>query len=226
MSKHKSKSITRREALVGSLTAAAVAAAGPSQAMAAPQAPGRLRGKRVLLGISDFSESLEVLYIKYRLMEEDIVPVIIAPKRKRVEMVIHYGKPGYLSYIEAPGYPIDVDVATKDVNPAEYDGLILPGGRGPEKLRMDKAALNITNHFLDNKRPLGAMCHGVMLLYTGRTIKGRRMAAYSGIRTDIEAAGGIFVDEPVVVDGALVTSRSWGDLHKFMPAFLKVLARG
>ena len=226
MSDRKSKSITRREALVGSLTAAAVAAAGPSQALAAPQDAGRLRGKRVLLGISDFSESLEVLYIKYRLMEEGIKPVIIAPKRKRVEMVLHYGKPGYLSYIEAPGYPIDVYVATKDVNPAEYDGLIIPGGRGPEKLRMDKAAIDIVGHFLDNNRPLGAMCHGVMLLYTDRPIKGRRMSGYRGIKSDIEAAGGIFVDEPVVVDGALVTSRTWGDLHKFMPAFLKVLAGG
>lgn len=224
MSDHKSKSITRREALVGSLTAAAVAAAGASQTMAAPQAAGRLRSKRVLLGISDFSESLEVLYIKYRLMEEDVKPVIIAPERKRLEMVLHYCQPGCLGYVEKPGYPINVDVATKDVNPAEYDGLILPGGRAPEELRLDNATVNIVDHFLDNKRPLGAMCHGVMLLYTDRPIKGRRMAAYRGIRTDIESLGGIFVDEPVVVDGSLVTSRGWGDLHRFMPAFLKVLA--
>ena len=68
------------------------------------------------------------------------------------------------------------------------------------------------------------MCHGPQVLYAARSMKGRRLAAYSGLQVDVELAGGEFVDEPVVVDRALVTSRGWPDLPHFMPKFLEVLA--
>ncbi len=224
MSENRSRKLTRRAALAASLGTAGIAALGGTHALAAPGPAGRLKGKRVLLGISDFSESLETYYIRFRLMEEGVEPVVIAPAVKRLELVIHYDQPGYLSYVEKPGYPIDVDLATKDVDPAEYDGLILPGGRAPEELRLDKPLIDIVGHFLDQKKPLGAMCHGVMLLYTARPIKGLRLAANRHIGPDIEQLGGEFVDEPVVVQGSLVTSRGWTDLHRFMPKFIDILA--
>jgi protease I len=69
------------------------------------------------------------------------------------------------------------------------------------------------------------MCHGPQVIYAARSIKGRRVSAYYGIQADVELAGGTFVDEPVVVDGAMVTSRGWPDLPYFMPKFLEVLGR-
>jgi protease I len=139
-------------------------------------------------------------------------------------MVVHDFDPKYTNYTESLGYQIEAQVAYKDVEPGGYDGLLIPGGRGPEEIRQYQEALKITGHFLDKKLPLGAMCHGPQVVYAARSIKGRRIAAYNGIRADIELAGGVFVDEPAVVDGALVTSRGWPDLPYFMPKFLKVLA--
>ncbi len=226
MSKHKSKSITRREALVGSLTAAAIAATGASQALAAPRPAGRLKGKRVLVCIGEFSEGLETYYLVYRLVEEGIEPVVAAASVKWLQMVVHDFDPQYSNYTEKPGYKIKTDVAYKDVNPADYDGLLIPGGRGPEEIRQYDDVLKIVRYFMDKNLPLGAMCHGPQVVYAAGPIKGRRIAAYHGIRADIELAGGIFVDEPAVVDGSLVTSRGWPDLPYFMPKFLEVLAGG
>jgi protease I len=223
MSQERATRTTRRQALTAAFGAAGLAFAAGPRTLAA-EAAGKLQGKRVLLGISDFSESLETYYMFYRLKEEGVVPVVVAPKKKQVEMVIHFDHPDYLSYLEKPGYPIDAQLASAEVDPSQYDGLLLPGGRAPEELRLDPGMQKIVAHFLTAKKPLGAMCHGVMLLYTAGSIQGRRLTGNRQIRPDIDHYGGAFLDQPVVVDGALVTSRGWLDLDAFMPQFLKVLA--
>lgn len=220
-----SKRVTRRQALAASLGAAGLVATGSTQAMARQGRTPRLDGKRVLVAIGDFSEGMETYYMVYRMIEEGAVPVVIAPAVKRLQMVVHDFDPQYSNYTEKLGYVIPVDVAFKDIDPAEYDALLIPGGRGPEEIRQDKHMLKIAGHFLDNKLPLGAMCHGPQVLIAARSMKRRRIAAYYGIRADIELAGGTFVDEPVVVDGALVTSRGWPDLPYMMPKFIDVVAR-
>ncbi|MEE8450731.1 MAG: DJ-1/PfpI family protein [Thermoguttaceae bacterium] len=184
-----------------------------------------MEGKRVLVAIGDFSEGMETYYMVYRMIEEGAVPVVAAPAVKRLQMVVHDFDPQYTNYTEKLGYMIPVDVAFKDVDPAEYDALLIPGGRGPEEIRQDKDMLKIAGYFLDKKLPLGAMCHGPQVLTAARSMKKRRIAAYYGIQADIELAGGTFVDEPVVVDGALVTSRGWPDLPYMMPKFIDVMAR-
>ena len=207
----------------GLLGAAGIAAVGAGSASAAPNAGRPVGGKRVLVAIGEFSEGMETYYMIYRLIEEGALPVVAAAKVKRVQMVVHDFDPKYTNYTETLGYQIEAQVAYEDVQPGEYDGLLIPGGRGPEEIRQYKEALKITGYFMDKKLPLGAMCHGPQVLYAARSIKGRRIAAYNGIRADIELAGGVFVDEPAVIDGALVTSRGWPDLPYFMPKFLKVL---
>jgi len=224
MNERESRTITRREALAASLGAAGVAGISAAGATAAERAGGTLKGKRVLVCIGEFSEGMETYYMIYRLIEEGAVPVVAAAEVKRLHLVVHDFDPQYSNYTEKPGYVIKTDVAYKDVKPAEYDGLLIPGGRGPEEIRQYRDALKIVGHFLDKNLPLGAMCHGPQVIYAARPIKGRRIAAYCGIRPDIEAAGGTFVDEPVVVDGSLVTSRGWPDLPYFMPKFIQVLA--
>jgi len=215
--------ISRRRALTVSLGAAGLAAVG-SPALA--KAPGArpLEGKKVLVAIGEFSEGMETYYMVYRLMEEGAVPVVAAPAVKRLQMVVHDFDPQYSNYTEKLGYLIKTEIAFKDVKPSAYQGLLIPGGRGPEEIRQDKDALRVAGHFLDKNLPLGAMCHGPQVVYAARPVKGRRIAAYCGIRPDIELAGAEFVDEPVVIDGSLVTSRGWPDLPYFMPKFLEVLA--
>lgn len=223
MNEFESKKISRRRAMGSLLGAAGIAAVGAEDVSAQRRASRTVKGKRVLVAIGDFSEGMETYYMIYRLIEEGAVPVVAAAKVKRVQMVVHDFDPKYTNYTESLGYQIEADIAYKDVRPAEYDALLIPGGRGPEEIRQYEAALEITGYFMDKKLPLGAMCHGPQVIYAARSIKGRRIAAYHGIRADIELAGGKFIDEPAVIDGALVTSRGWPDLPYFMPKFLKVL---
>ncbi|MBN2477506.1 MAG: DJ-1/PfpI family protein [Pirellulales bacterium] len=223
MAKQTSGKLTRRGALAA-VGAAGIAAVAGTRATAQP--PGRrpLEGKRVLVAVGEFSEGMETYYMVYRLIEEGVVPVVAAVDVKRLQMVVHDFDPQYSNYTEKPGYLIQVQVAYRDVAPADYDGLLIPGGRGPEEIRQNEDVLKITGHFVDKKLPLGAMCHGPQVVYAARPMKGRRIAAYYGIRADVELAGAEFVDEPAVVDGNLVTSRGWPDLPYFMPKFLEVLA--
>jgi protease I len=200
-----------------------LAAAGGTQlAVAAQGAP--LKGKRVLVAIGEFSEGMETYYMIYRLIEEGIKPVIAAADVKRLQLVVHDFDPKYTNYTEMRGYQIETDVAYQDVDPADYDALLIPGGRGPEEIRQYQEVLDLVGHFVDEKLPLGAMCHGPAVVWAARPVRGRRMTCYYGVRPDLELAGAKFLDEPVVVDGALVTSRGWPDLPYFMPVFLKVLA--
>lgn len=185
---------------------------------------GRLARKRVLIASGEFGESLETYYLKYRLEEEGATAVVAAPKAKRLQLVVHDFEAGYDGYTEKLGYGIQAEIAYRDVDPAAFQGLLLPGGRAPEEIRLEEDLIRVVRHFLDRKLPVGAMCHGVMVLYTARPIQGRTLTAYQGIRPDIELLGGKFVDREVVVDGNIVTSRGWPDLPAFAREFLKLLA--
>jgi len=223
MSEKQPQGITRRRALAAGLAAAGVAAVGATGAAAQPKSK-KLAGKRVLVCIGDFSEGLETYYMIYRLMEEGVRPVVAAPTVKRLQLVVHDVDPAYSNYIETKGYCIQVDVAYKDVKPADYAGLLIPGGRGPEEMRQNADALKLVRYFLDKDLPLGAMCHGPQVVYAAGPVKGRKIAANNGIRPDLELAGAVFVDKPVVADRNLITSRGWTDLPFFMPVFLEALA--
>ena len=224
MSRHQSQGISRRRALAVSLGAAGLAALGAGPAPAKAPQRNKLKGKRVLVAVGEFSEGMETYYMVYRLMEEGVEPVVAAAEVKRLQMVVHDFEPQYSNYTEKLGYQIKTQIAYKDVKPADYDGLLIPGGRGPEEIRQYQEVLDVVGHFYDGELPLGAMCHGPQVIYAARPVKGRRIAAYHGIRADVERAGATFVDEPAVVDGRLVTSRGWPDLPYFMPLFLDVLA--
>jgi protease I len=226
MPKQKSEKITRRRALAASLGTAGVAAAGSAQALAARAGRDRpLEGKRVLVAIGEASEAMETYYMIYRLIEEGVIPLVAAAASGQVQLVVHDFEPHHSNYTEKLGYLIKADAAYKDVNPADFNGLLIPGGRGPEEIRQYPQVLDVVGYFIDKDLPLGAMCHGPQVVCAARPVKRRRMAAYPGIRADVELAGAKFVDEPVVVDGRLVTSRGWPDLPYFMPKFLEVLAK-
>jgi protease I len=210
-----------------SLGAGGLGAIHGSSALAAGQRrrpQSALAGKRVLVALGEFSEGMETYYMIYRLVEEGIKPVVAAADVKRLQLVVHDFDPQYSNYTEMLGYKIQTEAAYDDVDPAEFDGLLIPGGRGPEEIRQYEEVLKITGYFVDKKLPLGAMCHGPQVVWAARPVRGRRMTCYYGIRPDLELAGATFVDAPVVIDGSLVTSRGWPDLPQFMPEFLGVLA--
>ncbi len=219
-----------RRGWIGALAAGGLTVGGKLAALQAAEqeapstAPVKKPKKKVLVAIGEFSEGLETYYMVYRLMEEHIEPVVVGPAAKRLLLVVHDFDPQYTNYVEYKGYGIEAQLTYQQVQPAEYAGLLIPGGRGPEQIRQIKEALEVVGYFLDKNLPVGAMCHGPQVVWAARPVKGRTMTCYHGIRADLELAGAKFVDAPVVVDGNLLTSRGWPDLPEFMPAFLKLLA--
>ncbi len=121
------------------------------------------------------------------------------------------------------GYEINADVAFKDVNPADYNLLVISGGKGPEKMRLDKDALEITRYFFKENKPVAAICHGPQVLVSAGVIKGRKATCWLGIRDDIIAAGALYEDREVVIDGNLISSRSPHDLYAFGREMIKML---
>ena len=178
---------------------------------------------RVLLVAGDATESLDTWYPFLRLREEGIEVHIAAPSKKALNSVVHDFEPGWDTYIEKPGYRIPADMAFADVRPEQYDGIILSGGRAPEYLRNDTRLQKIVRHFVDKKKPIASLCHGSLILTAIDAVRGRTVTTYQPLACDMEIAGAKFRDTEVVVDGNLVTSRTWMDLPYFMREFLKVL---
>ncbi|SDI10067.1 protease I [Alteribacillus persepolensis] len=180
--------------------------------------------KKVLIITGDAVEALEVFYPYYRCIEEDISCTIAAPKKKSLQTVIHDFLPEMDTFTEKWGYKIDAHAAVEDVNPADYAGLIIPGGRAPEYIRMDEKIQEITAHFLSENKPLGVICHGQLVLTTVRDfIKGREMTAYSACRPEVEAAGAVYMEKMLHVEGNIVSGHAWPDLPGFMKEFFKLL---
>jgi len=183
-----------------------------------------IMSKKILILAGDAVEALEVFYPYYRCIEEGIGCTIASPRKKSLQTVIHDFLPEMDTFTEKWGYKIDAHAEVKDINPSEYDGLILPGGRSPEYIRMDKNVQEITKHFLAENKPIGVICHGNLILTTVKDyIKGREMTAYSACRPEVEAAGAIYQEKKIHVDGNMVSGHAWDDLPVFMREFFKLL---
>ncbi|HWC79136.1 MAG TPA: type 1 glutamine amidotransferase domain-containing protein [Pseudonocardiaceae bacterium] len=124
-----------------------------------------------------------------------------------------------------PAGKFTVDWTLDEVSPADYDGLVLPGGTvNPDKLRADERAVAFVREFVTSGRPVAAICHGPWTLVEADVVRGRRLTSYPSIRTDIRNAGGEVVDEEVVDDNGLITSRNPGDLPAFIATAVSVFA--
>lgn len=125
------------------------------------------------------------------------------------------------------GRAVPVDRALDEASASDYDALVLPGGQiNPDKLRDNKAAVDLVRAFWDAKKPIGAICHGPWLLVEAGIAKDRRMTSYSSIRTDVVNAGGLWEDSQVVTDQGLVTSRNPDDLDAFCNKLAEEIAEG
>jgi protease I len=178
---------------------------------------------KVLFVVGDASETVDTLYPLYRVQEDGFVPVVAAPEKRRYQMVLHEVKPGWTITKEWEGYTIEADVAFCEVDPRDYVGLFLSGGRAPEYLREDEDLLRITRHFFETNKPIGCVCHGVEIPARAGCVKGRRMATVPKCRFDLEVCGGTFVNEPCVVDGNLVSGRTYHDHPHYIPKWMKLL---
>ncbi len=180
-------------------------------------------GEKVLIIVGDATETVDTLYPYYRLIESDFVPVVAAPEKRRYQMVLHEVKPGWTITKEWEGYSIDAAVAFKDVKPHDYAGILFSGGRAPEYIRYDVDLVRITWHFFEANKPVASVCHGVEIPAYAGCVKGRRMATVPKCRFDLEVCGGIFVDEPCVIDGNLFSGRTFHDNGQYVGPWIRAL---
>lgn len=178
---------------------------------------------KVLIIIGDATETVDTLYPYYRLQEAGFEPVVAAPEKRRYQLVMHEVKPGWTITKEWEGYTLDANIAFKDIHPADYLGIMFSGGRAPEYIRYDPHLVTATRHFFEQNKPIASVCHGVEIPAFAGCVKGRRMATVPKCRFDLEVCGGIFVDEPCVVDGNLVSGRTFHDNGKYVGPWIKLL---
>lgn len=167
--------------------------------------------KKILLVTYDNCDDSEVLYPLFRMREEGYAVEVASMEKRVIRAKYHF--------------TVEADLLLNEVDPAAYDGLILPGGSAPEKIRVVPSALELARYFDRNRLPVAAICHGPQILISAGTLRGKKCTAYPGIRDDVIAAGGLYEDAEVVVDrdARLVTSRRPGDLPAFMREFVALI---
>jgi protease I len=166
---------------------------------------------KALIISADHFEDSELLYPYYRLQEAGLEVDVASIARGRI-----HGK---------HGYEVDVDKALQDVEPNDYDLLVLPGGKAPATLRKEHAAVSIALDFMRRNKPVAAICHGPQILITAGGLQGRHATCYPSVAPEMTEAGALYEDREVVVDGMLVTSRQPADLPAFMRETLKLLGK-
>ena len=175
-----------------------------------------MNSKSILIVTGDAGESYECLYARHRMLEAGLVPRIAAPSQRRLHLVIHDFEPGWDTYVERPGYGVDSEMTFAEVRVADYDAVIVLGGRAPEYLRHDPRVLDIVRAFDQQGKWIFAICHGVQILAAAGLVRNRRVTAYENCRWEIEAAGATYVTaDQAVRDGRLVTGQTWQSHPEF-----------
>lgn len=182
----------------------------------------------VLLLAGDFVEDYEIMVPFQALQMVGVDVHAVCPGKKKGEQVrtaIHDFE-GDQTYSEKPGHNFTLNASFDEIDPARYDGLLVPGGRAPEYLRLNPRVLEIVRHFAEAPKPIAAICHGLQLLATAGALSGKRCTAYPACGPDVTAAGGHYVETAIdaaVTDGLLVTAPAWPAHPAWLAAFLKVL---
>ncbi|KHD86111.1 type 1 glutamine amidotransferase domain-containing protein [Heyndrickxia ginsengihumi] len=171
-----------------------------------------LKGKKILSLISDDFEDLELWYPILRLREEGAIVHITGEEANK-------------QYVGKYGVPAVSDICFQDVDPSEYDALLVPGGWAPDKLRRFAEVITIVKHFDEYKKPIGQICHAGWVLISANILHGVNVTSTPGIKDDMTNAGAIWHDEAVVVDGHIVSSRRPPDLPDYLREYISVLAK-
>ena len=166
--------------------------------------------KALILSANNF-EDTELLVPLYRLREAGYTVDIASLTRETIR-----GK---------HGYEVPVNKVFKDISPAEYSVLILPGGKAPAAIRNDPAVQDIARSFMAEGKPVAAICHGPQILVSAGLLKGRRATCYETVAPELKEAGALYEDSEVVVDGQLITSRKPDDLAAFDRELMRLLGQ-
>lgn len=179
---------------------------------------------KILIITGDAGESYECLYAKHRFEEAGYKPVIAAPSKKRMNLVIHDFEPGWDTYIEKPGYIVESDIALADAKAKDYLAVLLLGGRAPEFLRHDAKVIELVRDFDKQEKYIFSICHGIQILTAAGLVKDKTVTCYENVRFEVEACGGTFVGKKEAVqDGRYVTGQTWQSHPDFYRMVFKCL---
>ncbi|RFB17427.1 type 1 glutamine amidotransferase [Bacillus sp. HNG] len=170
----------------------------------------RLNGKRIVGLIHHDFEDLELWYPVLRLREEGAIVDLVGEKANE-------------TYIGKYGVPAVSDLAYSDIVVENYDAILVPGGWAPDKIRRFPEVLTMLQKMNKAKKPIGQICHAGWVLISAKILEGKKVTSTPGIKDDMENAGAIWYDEPVVTDGHLVSSRRPPDLPDYMREFINVM---
>jgi protease I len=175
-----------------------------------------LNGKRIAILATDMFEQVELVQPRKALQDAGAETELVSVEEGEIQ--------GFNHYDEADTFPVDKVVA--DVSTDDYDALLLPGGVGnPDTLRTDEDAVGFVRSFVDAGKPVAAICHAPWMLVEADVVRGRKLTSFHSIKTDVKNAGGNWVDEEVVLDGGVVTSRSPDDIPAFNKQVIEEFAR-
>lgn len=174
--------------------------------------------------VGDFGEDYEIMvpFQALQMVGHDVDAV--CPEKESgdtIKTAIHDFR-GDQTYLEERGHDFELNATFDEIDPSDYDGLVVPGGRAPEYLRTNDEVLETVRHFFDEEKPVAALCHGPQILAAAGVLDGYEITTYPAVRPEAEAAGCTWVDE-VTVDRNLVTGQAWPDHDEWLASFLDVL---
>ncbi len=187
-----------------------------------------MAAKKILMLVGDFVEDYEAMVPFQMLQMVGHTVHAVCPDRKAGEAVktaIHDFE-GDQTYTEKPGHRFTLNATFGEVDPAKYDGLVIPGGRSPEYLRLNERVLAIVRHFGEKDKPIAAVCHGAQLLAAAGVLKGKECSAYPACGPEVQSSGGRYVAKDWAEahrDGKLVTAPAWPAHAAWMALFLELL---
>jgi protease I len=176
-----------------------------------------LQGKRIAFLATDMVEQVELTEPWKAVKEAGGQPELISLEEGEIQAFDHYDKAD----------TFQVDKTVEEARADDYDALVIPGGVGnPDTMRMDENAVEFTRQFFEQGKPVGVICHGPWMLVEAGVVRGRKVTSWPSLRTDIQNAGGKWVDQQVVVDEGLVTSRKPDDLPAFNEKIVEEFCEG
>ncbi len=187
-----------------------------------------MSAKKIVFLVGDFGEDYETM-VPYQMMLMVGHKIhAVCPEKKKGDFIatsIH-DFDGFQTYSEKRGHNFVLNADFDEIDPANYDALMIAGGRAPEYLRINPKIIDITRHFAENDKPIAAICHGIQILTAADVVKGKKLTAYPAVGPEVTLAGGDYVEVPAteaVVDGNWVTSPAWPGHPSWIREFLKIL---
>jgi protease I len=184
--------------------------------------------KKILILVGDYVEDYEVMVPFQALLTVGHTVHAVCPEKKAGETVrtaVHDFE-GAQTYSEKPGHNFTLNATFSDVRPADYDALVIPGGRAPEYLRLNEGVVEMVRHFGQANKPIAAICHGLQILAAAGVLKGKSCTGYPAVGPEVKSCGGKWVAvamDKAHVDGNLVTAPAWPAHPEWLAKFLQVL---